>query len=259
MLQALIHGKVQEIGGRDPFDVEDLLTGVVLGSASYLDPHQALLPFLAEARSPAGHRIQLPDVAVATCAFWPPWPAIPADASGQAGADAAQPEVVVTLVDPQGKQYLLLIEVKLRSGISSQASPDHEPVGHQLAKYLVHLRQRAGAAGATPLGVIYVTEGITLPAEDIEAAVGELGRKGHGSGAFWWLSWRRFVKAVDPGESRLLRDIVDLLRERWRLTWVDDVWEWPTGGPGRKSPDFFRSTWRWPTPPALSAREWFHA
>jgi hypothetical protein len=46
VIHGLLHGKISQVNGRPAFEVEDLLTSVVLGTAAYLDPKLALLPFL---------------------------------------------------------------------------------------------------------------------------------------------------------------------------------------------------------------------
>lgn len=251
MIHALLHGKMADIGGRDPFDVEDLLTSVVLGTASYLDPHLALLPFLSEARTASGTQLPWPSIEKVWCEFWQNWDAIqPGAAPGAPGAYAAQPELIVHIVDREERRWMLLVEVKLRSGISSAAT-DAGAVSHQLAKYWVHLCAQAAHEGATPLGVIFVTEGISLPREEFEAANGELRRKQHREGDFYWLSWRRFERVVAPGESRQVADLLTLLRERWKLNWVDAAWSWPVGQTAPTFKQFFRESWAWPVAPRL--------
>lgn len=260
MVHALLHGKIADVGGRDPFDVEDLLTSVVFGTASYLEPHLALLPFLSEARTAAGARLPLPSIDKVACEFWRNWDAIQPGPvpSATPGAYAAQPELVVRLVDREGRPWMLLVEVKLRSGISSGATDDG-PVSHQLAKYWVHLCAQADGEGSTPLGVIFVTEGISLPSHEFEAANEELRRKQHREGDFYWLSWRRFERVVAPGESKQLADLLTLLRERWKLNWVDAAWSWPTCERPSAFKPFFRESWSWPAaPPVARAGGWLH-
>lgn len=266
MLQALIHGKLSRERANEFFSAEDLLTSVVLGSASYLDPKVALLPFLSQARSPDGEYLPWPLVTQADCEFCPYWPE--AAASGADKPDprgdeveggplggavsavaASQPEVVVRLTDAAGRKYWLLVEVKLHSGISSGATADGA-VNHQLAKYWLHLRAQAAAAGAVALGVVYITTGLSCPTDDIQAAQDELQAKAAKRGAFYWVSWRRFESAVanQSVASPLLRDVLRLLREDWNLNHVEVSPTWPRPPQSGPAPKFFRWGWVWPVP-----------
>lgn len=255
MIQALARGKFPKIGDRDPFDVEDLLTSVVLGAASY-DPERALLPFLREARSACREPVPLPTSPV-TVEFWPrPWAAVaPEPGASAVGVDGGQPELMVRLDPPGERGSVLLVEVKLRSGISSSGTQDG-PVSHQLAKYWMHLLRVAKAEDRHPLGVVFVTEGITFPTADVEEAAAELRAKRCPEGAFFWVSWRRFERVVDTQGSRLLADVQQLLRDQWELTWVDDAWEWPRALPPSQQAAQFAASWRWPTAAGSSSSRW---
>lgn len=255
MLHALLRGKLSREQAENFFSAEDVLTSVVLGSASYLDPKAALLPFLSEARSIADEPISWPLVAEAECEFWPSWSAV--DLDGPAAA-ASEPEVVVRLTDRWGRSFWLLIEVKLHNGISSSATK-HGAVNHQLAKYWLHLNERAKQAGATALGVVYVTKDMACPTSDIEDANAELAAKGAPAGAFFWLSWRRFGGAVAAAGSTspLLRDVLRLLKDEWDLEYVAVNPSWPVPV-SRRAPRFFHWGWDWPVPKRTTSNvEWF--
>ena len=261
MVHGLLRGKIGDVGGRNPFEVEDLLTSVVLGAASYVEPERALLPFLREARSASREPLPVPIEPVSVdCDFWPnAWAGVVPEPDGSAaGIDGGQPEVVVRLDQPGERGSVLLVEVKLRSGISSSATPQG-PVAHQLAKYWLHLLRVAKAEDRRPLGVVFVTEGIRFPSADIEEATDELRAKGCPEGAFFWVSWRRFERVVEPDGCRILADVLRLLREQWGLTWVDDAWVWPREvAPGAPAA-FFGESWSWPTPRSSTCPEaWFH-
>lgn len=259
MLQGLLRGKISEVNGRPAMEVEDLLTSVILGTACQLDPRRALLPFLTEARAPNGESLAWPFAHAAVSTFWPNWDAIVAGPGGiPAGAEAAQPEVVVRLTDRGGRHHTMLLEVKLWSGLSSAATRTG-PVNHQLGKYWVHLVDRCRRDGSTPFGVLFITEGISLPSEAFEQANDELRAKGYPEGRFAWLSWRRFERVVKADGEPFLTDVLALLRGHWRLTWVEAQWTWPADPPPAFGARFFNEGWTWPADrPTDPPVEWFH-
>lgn len=237
MIHGLLRRKICTVGGQDAFNSEDVLTSVVLGAASY-EPERALLPFLREARSGANEAIPLPVGSVrAACEFWPSV-ARALDGS-EAGIDGGEPELIVRLDGPDQRRSILLVEVKLGSGISSPATPAG-PVSHQLAKYWLHLLRLAKEEDREPIGVVFITQGISFPFTDIEAAAAELRDKRCPAGSFYWVSWRRFERVINADGAPMLQDVLKLLRERWELTWIDETWKWPSAEAIQPPPLFFR-------------------
>ena len=235
MLQALLHNKLQAWLTRDPYDIEDVLTSVVIGSSLYLPPEQALLPFLSKARAVNGDLLgeHLKQVDRIEAKFWPSWAALKATpAAPTAGeaqnpiARAGQPEVLLVFHRRDRRPGWLLLEAKLHYGKSARPS-DGPAVTDQLGKYWLHLRERAASVGAEPLGVVYITKGLSVPASEFAETQGELSEKGHQSAPLFWLSWRFFVNSLPHTNSpALLRDVVCLLRDGWGMVQVE-MTDWP--------------------------------
>lgn len=242
MLKALLHSKLDGEFVRSPFEIEDLLTSVVLGSCAYVPPGVALFPFLRLARSVDGDSLEpaLGDAVDVDATFWPDWAAF---SDGDVGVHGAQPELVLCVRHADGRRSALLVEVKLYSGKSSQATECDE-ISDQLAKYWLHLRRHAAAIGASAMGVVYVTTSSSLPVAELDASQAELLTKGRPTAPFYWVSWRKFVSAVDARNSPLLQDVVQLLRDRWNLAEIE-MPNWPSARPWR-----FTSSWTWGKPSA---------
>jgi hypothetical protein len=239
MLQALIHRKLDRwLGDHPPEEIEDLLTSVVLGSASYA-PDLALLPFLCDAVSLVGERLasKLDGLQVRSVQFWPQL------------AGGSVPDVLVELCDTGGHRQLLVVEVKLGAGKSSDPS-DSGPVTDQLGKYWLSLRHEAvQRTQSSALAVVYLTANIGMPRGDLEATQHELRTKAEPEAPLYWLSWRRFGEVVRHDESPMLRDCVQLLRERYGLVHI--VMK-PLGAPPiLPDPWRYRGGWRWPMPPRV--------
>jgi hypothetical protein len=241
MLKALLHAKLDGEFVRSPFAIEDLLTSVVLGSCAYVPPDVALLPFLRLALSVGGDSLDvaLADAVDAESTFWPDWAGF---SDGDVGARGAQPELVVTVLHADGRRSVLLVEVKLHSGKSSEAT-EAGLVSDQLAKYWLHLRRHAETIGARPIGVVYVTTSSSLPVAELAASQGELVAKGQSRAPLYWVSWRKFVTAVDTRNSAMLRDVVQLLRDRWNLVEIE-MPPWPSSFVVPR-PWRFTPTWTW--------------
>lgn len=246
MLKALLHSKLDGEFVRSPFEIEDLLTSVALGSCAYVPPGVALLPFLRLARSVDGDSLEpaLADAVDVETTFWPDWAAF---TDGDGGVPGAQPELVVSVRHAGGRRSVLLVEVKLHSGKSSLPSSSAE-ISDQLAKYWLHLRRHAAAIGASPIGVVYVTTSSSLPVADLDASQAELLTKARPAAPFFWVSWRKFVSAVDARNSPLLQDVVQLLRDRWNLAEIE-MPNWPSPLPSPR-PWSFTTGWTWGKPSA---------
>jgi hypothetical protein len=253
MLQALLHGKLDGELKRDAYEIEDLLTSVVIGTCSYLEPSVALVPFLSGARDVDGKLLDLSDVQSVEYEFWQPLAAVPRGDAHERAEDAARggvPEVLISVTRRDGSNAMLVIEAKLFSGKSAWPSPKG-PVTDQLGKYWLQLEELARKRGAEALGVLYLTRGVTLPREDFAETQHELREKRHMQAKLYWLSWRAFVDAVRSASTqhRLLRDVVELLEKRWYMVAVQ-MQQWPRP-PTLPTIPAFIANWRWQPPPRL--------
>lgn len=247
MLQALIHRKLDRWLGDATIEaeaIEDLLTSVVLGSASYL-PELALLPFLCDAVSLVGDGLasKLDGLRFQRVQFWPRLDG------------GSVPDVLVELCDAAGRQQLLVIEAKLRAGKSSTPT-DEGPVRDQLGKYWLSLRHEADRRHEadkrhefSALAIVYLTADIAMPRRDLETTQHELRTKAMPEAPLYWLSWRRFGEVVRHDESPMLHDCVRLLRERWRLVHI--VMKPLAPPPILPVPWRYHGRWRWPAPPRI--------
>lgn len=277
MIKALLRDKVVRDFNRSPYEIEDLLTSVVLGGCSYLSPEAALLPFLRHARSCDGARHgttldeALSRVTAVEYEFWPWWRTTPAcarDASDDEAAEpdeqtrACQPEVLLKMTRAEAVPAWVLVEVKLYSGKSSR--PDTGMgVNDQLGKYWLALRRNAEAAGAEPLAVVYLTAHPTCPCEEFEETLQELRAKTDLAAdevvPLYWLSWWRFATAVPlpQGAAPLLIDLHTLLCDHWAFQHVEMV-PWPE--PRHRGLGWaFTATWSWPEPRACDSAWEFRA
>lgn len=252
MLQALLHGKLGCELKRDAYEIEDLLTSVVVGTCAYLDPHVALLPFLGHARDVDGRAFDTSSVTAVQYKFWPPLEGRRTpQAEGATGepepidAEDGEPEVLLTLTRRDGSVGMLLLEAKLLSGKSSRPSPTG-PVRDQLGKYWLQLGEAAQVVSAEPLGVVYITRGLTLPRDEFAETQAELVAKGkQPSAKLYWLSWRAFGNAArsQAAHHQLLADVVELLETRWSLV---DVKMLPWSTPPRlTAPWRYLVSWTW--------------
>jgi len=253
VLQALLHGKLDGELKRDAYEIEDLLTAVVIGTCSYLEPSVALVPFLAGARDVDGNLLDLTNVESVEYEFWESLAAVPRrDTSNGIEDDAAvggEPEVILSVTRRDGSKAMLVIEAKLFSGKSSRPSPTG-PVTDQLGKYWLQLTHVASQISASALGVLYLTRGLTMPRDDFAETQRELREKGHPQAKLFWLSWRTFVDAVRGStQHRLLRDVVELLENRWYMVAVQ-MQPWPQV-PTLPTTPRFTANWQWPPPPRL--------
>ncbi len=251
MLQVLIHDKIGRwlIKDKNPWEIEDLLTAVVLGSCEYagLDGWTlALQPFLAEARDaprlgsgrkltrllPPAERIK--DIAFH---FWPSFPAFEASvnsptSSPSVSIDAAIPEVIIRLNTSDGRSLFILIEVKLNVGKSAGASPSVGKISDQLAKYWKHLRKVAEGSQGEALAVVYVTPW-SFPREEMAETRDELAKIGEINAPIFWISWRDFVPAVRRNAQAsqrslpaIIRDVCELMENRWGF-FRAEIETWP--------------------------------
>lgn len=237
MLAALAKGKIGTVNGRDVFEVEDVLTSVAFGACEQAGL-EVLKAFLARAeRYDEGAALSslVAEAFDVTYEFWPRW--------GAPDGPDSEPELILKFERPEGAAWLL-VEAKLHSGKSSAAS-GAEQATDQLAKYWLQLRSRAEEARAAPLGVLYVTAHLTCPTEELDETQRELAQKRKLTAPLFWLSWRAFNGVAAPFAKTAsgVRQVCDLLRERWRLT-EPQLRPWAVQVPQRPAWRFTPS-WAW--------------
>jgi len=168
MTLADIHGKLEGIRLTDRS--EDLLTANIFGCLQYIPPNKVLLPFLRKAQSLTGTTLQLPrSTRVAYYSFWPYL---------RRNDDAAcEPDVVLGLETEDNELYIIMVEVKYRSGPSSLENEDILP-NHQLARELYQLE----VVSCDSLGwetsieprsrqLIYLTEDFKMPSRVLKKSL----------------------------------------------------------------------------------------
>lgn len=247
MLIGLKSGKLNGEFSRPLEEIEDLLTSVVFGSLQYVPVADGLLPFIGCAKSPEGGSLSevLVGVRGVKCEFWPRWDA-PVSADSEVLGAGSEPEIVLRFERDGALPAWVLVEAKLWSGKSSRATPTG-PVNDQLGKYWVAFEKRARDAGAEALAVVYVTRGVVPPEGEFEDTQRELASKHPTRAPLFWLSWRHFEQALRATKHRLLRDVRDLLLERWHLSMPDMTWSWPARARAREAPTWqFDEDWAWP-------------
>lgn len=207
MLQALINGKLSS--GQE--NMEDVLTSCVFGAFQYLPDHFVLQSFLREARavSPVERPFKGLEIASAKYKFWPYW--------NNEGCYSCEPDVVLQVDSKAGDKWLVLIEVKYRSGKSGFSDDSLEYAGDQLAKEWENLLIESGKSKRKPM-LIYVTADVLYPQEDIDAARRDLKDNGMtdcSSQEFhcYWVSWRSLFRVVSFSTDPLCQDIAKLARK----------------------------------------------
>ena len=174
---------------RSEEDMEDLLTGNVFGVWRYLPAEVAqvgLLRFLKTACRLDSVNFGGPDtVNTIELKFWP-W-------IQEGDAKGAEPDVLIEIVSPDLRKWLVLVEAKYLSPKSSFADEFDQRPNDQLAREMQNLRTIAEKQAFDDYALVYVTAHTLIPRTDIEEAVSELTTKiGDGaSDKFYWTTWRR--------------------------------------------------------------------
>jgi len=189
MTVAEIHGKISEQGTNLSDRMEDLLTSDVFGCLRYLSPEKTLMPFLSTARSFHGHPLALPtEVETVHYSFWP-W-------VGSPGCKPCEPDIVVGLQTEKKCLYLILIEAKYHSGLSSLEDENESP-NDQLARELDNLNTVSpmNLRWSPDLKIIsryllFVTQDMGMPRRLVAQSLAEYQRKRNKQGDIYWTSWR---------------------------------------------------------------------
>jgi len=213
MIFAEIHGKLGIDYSRAHERAEDLLTSTAFGLLRYLMPAEGLLAILRLARPvrvegetiiirPDPDWLGVGPIAAIDVVFWPYWPGY------------GEPDILLTLRDHAGcPAALVVIEAKLHSPKSSQASEDDEPTNEnvvdpdQLVRYWQGLQGLPGFH-AMPRRLIYLTKHGAAPAEELAESV----RRAPGM-QLAWLSWRDVWAVADSTAENSLpaADLAQLL------------------------------------------------
>jgi hypothetical protein len=246
MLQALIHKKIDRwMPNKNPWEIEDLLTAVVFGSCKYagIDGwEQGLRPFLAAAinsgikTSATCLNSKLPPqgtVKNIEYLFWPALSefAIEMETGNSVAINKAIPEVIIILTTEDDWKYYILVEVKLNISKSSYPSLDHLLISDQLAKYWIHLKEKAKLESGKAVAIVYLTPNVSFPRDDIEESKTELMKVGDHDPPIFWISWRQFVPEVEALTNirelpPIIQDVIILLSDQWGLVYFK-IEPWP--------------------------------
>lgn len=214
MIHALLKGKLSA----DQANMEDILTSNVFGLLRYLPPQRGLLPFLAQARSLKGRRLEMPGavpgVQVDT-AFWP--------TLAEQGCAPCEADVLIRITWPgrHGRRFLVLVQAKYRSGKSSEADESSTVPFDQLAREWGNVESLARSESREPV-LVYLTAGVGPPVEDIRRAEADHSAKASRTSLPFechWLSWRHLVPVAESRTdsdspalaSLLLEDLGEML------------------------------------------------
>ena len=184
--------------------MEDLLTSSVFGALSYAPPEVGLIPVLAVARDSDGNK-PLADIAhveIASYEFWP-W-------LDEEGCIRCEPDVLITLHHPNGEKTIILVEAKFHHGKSSLAGEEQAP-RDQLAREWDNLASLASKEHAQCF-LVYVTADMGFPTGAVDEARAEYSQKRSASLNVLWISWRQIPNVLTGVESRILRDMVDVVK-----------------------------------------------
>jgi len=209
MLQALLHGKLS----REQENMEDVLTSNVFGLLRYIPARDGLFPFLARAEGidgsppPLAHLLNDDldfTVSAADFDFWPFY--------DEPDCKPCEPDVVIRVRNPHGRDLLILVEAKYLSGKSSEASETDQRPNDQLAREWDNLLRVAERENANPF-LIYLTGSLGIPVSEIEASIAEYRSKRKddaSSPAILALSWRHIPEVFQQSNNVILRDLSDM-------------------------------------------------
>jgi len=212
MTLAEIRGKISEGSASLSERMEDLLTSDIFGCMRYLQPQNALIPFLHTARSLRGNIPAIPDRVLRV--HWSFWPWL-----RSAGRIPCEPDVVLGLETEEHYVHVILVEAKYYSGLSSEENERDEP-NDQLARQLDNL----DVVSCATLGwrthseiasrmLLFVTQDMGIPRDLLARSLAEYTRKRSKEGDIYWASWRflpsvleRRLKEEITQESRAVLD-----------------------------------------------------
>ena len=196
---ALLKGKLS----REQQNMEDILTSNVFGTLQYLPPSQALLPFIAKAVDDKdNHPLEnIRETAAVDYEFWP--------YLNESDCHPCEPDVLLRITEPQGREFIVLIEAKYLSGKSSEGDEGERP-NDQLAREYDNLRLVAAKEKRAPI-LIYLTAGLRFPKDEIEASKSELHHDRNITVDFYWLSWRHLIPVIENAEEPMLKHLAQIM------------------------------------------------
>lgn len=201
MLQAMLHGKLT----REQENMEDILTSNAFGTFEYLNPSEALVPFLSYAIDSDGqHPLEgISEITKIDYKFWP--------RLNEPDCHGCEPDVILRITTQDGGRFVILIEAKYLSGKSSEANDDDRPYD-QLAREWDNIRFVAERENRIPI-LLYITAGIGFPEDDVDAAQRELIIDRGIRADICWLSWRHLLSIIEPSENKMLQHLAQLMRK----------------------------------------------
>jgi hypothetical protein len=229
MFDAQLKGKFT----REEEDLEDLLTSNVFGAIKYVTYKEGLIPLLSEAERLDGNKpLQgLKDISKVEYQFWP--------FLEEEGCNPCEPDVLISITQSNGKQILILVEAKFKSGKSSEADLSDKP-SDQLSKEWDNLIRHAKRKNSEPY-LLYITADIGFPEKEINESISDYFFKKPGSTIdILWLSWRKLPAIFHNSENEIIKDLVRLLRrqgliffEGFKISQVEDFnWQFQAGNVG---------------------------
>jgi len=182
--------------------MEDILTSNVFGLLRYLPAEHGLLPFLAQARSVDGRRLETPDPVAGVQTNTTFWPSL-----AEQGCASCEPDVLIRIdwPSPRARRFLILVEAKYHSGKSSEADESSIVPLDQLAREWSNLESKARSETCEPV-LVYLTPGFGPPVDDIRRARADHDRccmANRTSLPFecYWLSWRHLALLIETRAS----------------------------------------------------------
>lgn len=206
-----------ELGGKAPWATgsEDVLTSSVFGSLDIEPTSRVLSLWLARARTTQGECLKLSTSARLLDITY--WPRFRPDRQ-------TEPDVALTLEEPDGSITLAFIEVKYRSGISSAADEQSEHVTGQLGRqWRVLDRLHPSEAPGRPSRIdrrvlVYLTNDLPAPDAQMRTMLSEIEAKtgaDQPTQSWYWLSWRSLAPIVGREMRGRAGDrLIELLRRR---------------------------------------------
>ena len=203
LLQAQLKGKLT----RNEEDLEDLLTSNVFGSLDYANDINSLQMTLCLAVDD-NHLNWFRDLSIsgAKYEFWQPL--------NNKGCRPCEPDVLIHVKDRTTQEYLILVESKYFSGISSQVDENLPEPAHQLAKEWDNLIRETDKTGAIPV-LLFVTSDFGFPSFEVAEAKREFSKKRNNvdQPRILWISWRLIQKIIGQSNSRIVSDAAAILRK----------------------------------------------
>jgi hypothetical protein len=239
MFEAQLKGKLT----REEEDLEDLLTSNVFGAIKYVHYIEGLMPLLSEAETGDGSK-PLQGLNVIYKPEYQFWPSLKEE-----DCNPCEPDVLISITQSNGKQILILVEAKFKSGKSSEADLSDKP-SDQLSKEWDNLKCLATKNNSDPY-LLYITANIGFPEKEIKESISEYLKKRESTINILWLSWRKIPAIFHNTESEIIKDLVKLLRrqgliffEGFKINQVESFnWQFQAGDLGYPLSERLMITW----------------